>query len=82
MHVLMPPVLPVLASVLDLADNFFISCVFIFPLVANLFHVRNTFFESSSCMYTKEGQPAFHVIPRSREFSSLFLGCFPGFLIY
>jgi hypothetical protein len=52
--------LPVLASVLDLADNFFLisyACLFWTPFVGNLSHVRNIFFESS-CMYMKEGQLA------------------------
>ena len=67
MYVRIPHVLPVLASVLDLADSFFLfhmRVYFELPLVANISYVRSIFFESS-CMYVYEGRPAgFHVIPR------------------
>ena len=43
MHVRTTHVLPVLASVLDLADNFFYF-ICVLPLVANLSHVPNIFF--------------------------------------
>jgi hypothetical protein len=68
MHVRIPHVSPVLA------DNFFLfhmRVYFELPLVANLSHVRNIFFESS-CMYTKEGQPA-SMLSQDYEIRRIFL---------